>query len=379
MASPINTTNLDRYAMVDHYAIDSHKLIYHPERVAQLIDVKDDWEKARLVYPIYVEVAPVGACNHRCTFCAVDYIGYQTRMLDVDLYRERVHEMGRLGVKSIMYAGEGEPMLHKKIHEIVKDTKNAGIDVSFTTNATVLRDEFIEVALPLISWIKISINAGTPETYAKIHRTREKDFNQVVTNLQRAVSTKRAGNLDCTLGAQALLLPENATEMAELTRLCRDDIGLDYLVIKPYSQHLFSRTHQYESMDYSPYLRLAEQLSSFNTSTFNVVFREHTMRKYNDPDRYEKCHSTPFVWAYIMADGSVYGCSAYLLDERFRYGNINEQTFQAIWGGDLRKQSFRFIRSELDIKDCRRNCRMDEVNRYLYKLLEHKVPHVNFI
>jgi radical SAM protein with 4Fe4S-binding SPASM domain len=365
--------------MVDNYAIDSHKLIYHPERVAQLIDVRDDWDKARLVYPIYVEVAPVGACNHRCTFCAVDYIGYQTHMLDVELYKERVQEMGHLGVKSIMYAGEGEPMLHKKIHQIVQDTRNAGIDVSFTTNATVLRDEFIEIALPLISWIKVSINAGTPETYSKIHRTREKDFNQVITNLQRAVSAKRAGNLDCTLGAQALLLPENATEMAELARLCRDDIGLDYLVIKPYSQHLFSQTHQYEYMDYSPYLELAEQLSSFNTNTFNVVFREHTMRKYNSPDRYEKCYSTPFVWAYIMADGSVYGCSAYLLDERFRYGNINEQTFEAIWSGDLRKQSFRFIRSELDIKDCRRNCRMDEVNHYLYKLLEHKVPHVNFI
>jgi radical SAM protein with 4Fe4S-binding SPASM domain len=124
---------------------------------------------------------------------------------------------------------------------------------------------------------------------------------------------------------------------------------------------------------------MAKELEDINTESFNVVFRNHTMQKHISSDRYDKCYSTPFVWGYIMADGSVYGCSAYLLDKRFEYGNINHQTFQAIWEGDKRKANFEFIREELDIKDCRRNCRMDEVNRYLHNLIEDKVPHVNFI
>jgi hypothetical protein len=61
------------------------------------------------------------------------------------------------------------------------------------------------------------------------------------------------------------------------------------------------------------------------------------------------------------------------------YGNINEQTFKEVWEGKKREENFNFVRKQLDIKHCRVNCRMDEVNRYLFNLREGLLEHVNFI
>jgi radical SAM protein with 4Fe4S-binding SPASM domain len=92
---------------------------------------------------------------------------------------------------------------------------------------------------------------------------------------------------------------------------------------------------------------------------------------------YERCLALPF-WSYIDAGGGVWGCSAYLGDERFLFGNINENTFEEIWKGEKRSKAMEFVATELDTSECRRNCRMDEINRYLWDI-KNPPAHVNFI
>ena len=87
--------------MSDKYSIDSHKLIYHPE-IYQWSSAKDDWEKLKKVYPIYVEISPYGGCNHRCTFCALDYMGYENIGIEFEILKKTIGEMGAKGVKSVM-------------------------------------------------------------------------------------------------------------------------------------------------------------------------------------------------------------------------------------------------------------------------------------
>lgn len=355
---------------MDRYHIDSHKLFYHVSRV-------NDWLEGKNIYPIYAEISPSGTCNHRCIYCALDFLEYQPRFLDSNLLAERLSEMASHGLKSIMYAGEGEPLLHKKIGDIINHTKKVGIDVAITTNGVLFREELIESTLGNITWIKVSINGATRETYAKIHKTSPDNLDRVIKNLSYAAKIRKDNGYTCTLGMQIILLPENWHEVVLLAQRAKD-IGMDYLVVKPYSQHPLSKTTTYKDIKYNEYLHLADTLNAFNNSHFSVIFRINTMKKWDEGRRnYRHCLALPF-WSYIDAGGTVWGCSAYLNDERFCYGNIYENTFEKIWECEKRGKSVRWVEGKLDTNQCRVNCRMDEINRYLWDL-RHPPEHVNFI
>lgn len=355
--------------MEDPYLIDSHKMMYHSERIAQ-------WQRDPLhTYPLYIEISPVGHCNHRCTFCAVDYIGYKARSLDVDILMRRLSEMSQLGVKSVMYAGEGEPMLHKSIDDIVVHTAAMGIDVAFTTNGTLL-NKVISV-LEHIKWIKVSMNGG-PESYAKIHQTKDSDYERVWANLRSAVIQQSSRPARCTIGIQCVVLPENVGDLEGLIDRA-EQTGLDYVVFKPYSQHKSSITRTYEEIRYDEETKAAlAALTKFSTSTFKVITRSTAMEDWNVGNHsYSTCHATPYFWAYVMASGDVYSCSAYLLNDEFNMGNINSSSFSEIWLGDKRQRHLEAMKT-LDISQCRLNCRMNQVNKYLDKVIKGN-SHAAFI
>lgn len=355
---------------MDKYKIDSHKLMYHIPRLHAWLDEK-------LVYPVYIEISPSGACNHRCTFCALDYVGYQKRYLETTRLKAILSEMGQLGVKSVMFGGEGEPLLHKEICDIVVHARRSGIVTAFTTNGVLLRKSLADKILPQTEWIKVSCNAGTRETYARIHRTRQTDFDAVIENMAYAAELKHKQGYLCALGVQLLLLPENGKEVLQLAAKA-SDIGMDYLVIKPYSQHFLSKTEKYKNITYKKWLHLANELARFNNEHFKVIFRLDTMQKWDTGVRsYERCLALPF-WSYLDAGGNIWGCSAFLGEKQFWYGNIYENSFQKIWESETRLRSLRWTENEFDINQCRINCRMDKINRFLWEL-RHPPEHVNFI
>ena len=362
---------------MDKYSLDGHKMQYHLDRTLQWLNAKTLEEKLN-VYPIYVEISPVGFCNHRCTFCAVDYVGYVPNILNTDVLKTHIKEMAECGIRSIMFAGEGEPLLHKDLSTIINYTKEVGIDVGITTNGVLLTEDFLDSCLRSITWIKVSLNAGDKETYSKIHQTKPEDFNKVWNNLAVACVKRDFGEFNTTIGIQLVLLPENIAGV-ETAVLDAKHCGLDYLVIKPYSQHLKSITHLYEGIKYGDATNMALELAKHNDKDFEVVTRYISMQNHDSEERgYSTCYSTPFLWAYIMSTGDVYGCSAYLLDPQFRYGNIREAGFKTVWTGNARAKSINFMENSLDISKCRKNCRMNKINRYLWDI-KNPNPHKNFI
>lgn len=356
--------------MIDSFRIDSTKIHFHPQRVTQWIEGHDDWEKAKSIYPIYAEITTSAACNHRCTFCSVDSIGYPQILINRDKLAWSMREMGAKGVKSVMFAGTGEPLLHPEINEIVEDAGEAGLDVAFTTNGVLLHKlETIKEC----EWIKISMNAGTRDSYAAIHQTNPKDWDSIWRHLPGVIGRKGG----CKVGIQAVVLPENYKDLYRLAEMARG-VGADYLVLKPYSQATFSIV-QRGDIDYSSiHGELLKIQMDYSTPIFEVVVRTNAItNEITGKHNFDKCRATPFTWVYLMADGRVFTCSAHLLDPKFCIGNINLLSFPNIWEGPSRKKQWEMMK-EFDIHNCRLSCRMAQTNTYLEQL-ELGVPHANFI
>lgn len=345
--------------------IDGHKLNYHSDKVA-------DWLRGKKVYPVYVEIGTTSACNHRCTFCALDFTGYKGESLDTKVLAEALADMGKNGVRACMFGGEGEPTLHKDFSFLVEHAKKSGLDVALTTNGVPFTRKKAEQCLRYLSWVKFSIDAGTPETYAKLHGTKLVDFERLMDNVRASVDIKNSNGYHVTIGTQILLMGDNAGEVISLAERVKN-LGVDYLVVKPYSQHPYS-LHKV-GVDYSNFSSLQQKLETLNSKDFEVIFRSETMLKLDVERTYSACHGASF-FALIDAKGNVIPCNLFYGKEDFYYGNLYKSTFSEIWEGERRQGILGRLCKGTE--NCRENCRLDAVNRYLH-LLSNPPGHVNFI
>jgi len=345
--------------------IDNHKLMYHPARVAE-------WKEKGDCYPLYVEIGPTDSCNHKCVFFFFFWVKSGGNSLDKEVMLSTLQDMAEHKVKSVMFAGEGEPLLHKNISLFVQRAKDYGIDVSMSTNGVLFNKEKIEECMPSLSWVRFSIDAGNAKTYSEIHKTKKEDFNKSLDNIREAVNFKERNNLGTIIGAQFLLIPQNIKETLTFANLFKE-IGVDNIQIKPYSQHPNSINRLI--VKYEDYTYLGEKLKKLNSDNFKVFFREKTIDRLKTTP-YSECYGLPF-FALIDSIGNIIPCNLFYESEEFTYGNLYEKSFSQIWESEQRKDVREKLRKK-GCSECREGCRLDVINRYLHRI-KNPNPHDNFI
>lgn len=353
--------------MADNIRMDSHKLIYHPEVVAR-------WMKGENIYPIELEIALTGSCNHRCIFCAYAYRKYNPDRFDTILLLNNLREVSSKGVKSVVYAGDGEPLLHRDAPEIINKTKEYGLDVALSTNGVLFTPEVSKECLKSLTWMRFSVAGIKEDTYRKIHQSQPKDLSKVLSNMQAAVECKKSNQLKSTIGVQLLLLPENKDEIVQMAKEMKR-IGVDYFTVKPFA-HNPQNQHLIQA-DYREMMELRKEIKDLEREDFKIYFREHSMKKLEQSRCYGHCWALPFM-VYIDEKGSVFPCERILGRKEFQYGNLYEKSFCEIWESEQKKIAFqKLFQMNLD-ENCGTLCRMDEMNRYLDEL-KNPGEHVNFI
>jgi len=125
--------------------------------------------------PRSVAINAVPQCNYHCMKC--QYHSPKQRAnrsfaspMDLDRFRvllEKCKAYHRL--TSVSPTISGEPLLHPKIHEIVRMIKDAGYACGFATNGSLLTEAMTERLLDAgIDSLAFSVDASSPETYAKL-------------------------------------------------------------------------------------------------------------------------------------------------------------------------------------------------------------------
>ena len=174
-----------------------------------------------------------------------------------------------------------------------------------------------------------------------------------------------------------MIIEENLKDIENAVNLF-SDIGVDYIVFKPFSKH--PQMEKIKDINYTKdTLDYIEDICGKNKERINIIFRRNSFEKYIEKSKqFERCYALTF-WGYIDSKGDFYTCSIFLGDERFKAGNIYDDNIKNILFSGKRKSSIDYGLNWLEIaKECRVNCRMARVNEFL-EMLSHKPEHINFV
>jgi len=330
----------------------SIKLLHHFDKVSEFLT-------SGFTTPVMWELDLTYSCNHNCIGCydfgAGGRISDGIQSLDLNTAKNYVDQIYDLGAKSICLTGGGEPLLFKDLIDIIVYIKNKGLEISLTTNGSKLNKENIPVILNNCTWVRISLDAGTDETFKKIHRSN--DFNLVIDNIKEIVKTSKEINSKCTIGVGFLTCNDNIHDMITATDLCKS-MGVDYIQFRSF--HL--------NYDY-PYP--IEECRLLQDDNFKVYCLEYKYDKHQK--EYEKCYAQHF--SGVISLHKVFICCHFRNIKEYEIGDLRKKSLNDIWNSENRLNLIK----RLDLKKCITGCRLDSVNIVLSTLVENKKIHKNFI
>lgn len=192
MENKARTADLSRIFQ-DHDDQGSHV----GKRLNRMVDTAERSETPPI--PRQIQIETTNICNHACDFCAYPDMVRPKAVMKPELFRRLVKEAYELGSREIGLFAGAEPLTCKSLEEFIAYCTEVGYEYMYisTNGALATPERFRKLLDAGLSSIKFSINAGTRESYARVHG--KDDFDKVLANV-RFVSEYRG-----TLGRRVYL------------------------------------------------------------------------------------------------------------------------------------------------------------------------------
>ena len=364
---------------------------YSPFKVVHHLDRLDKLKTGKQPVPSQVQLVISDVCNHDCSFCAYRMSGYtssenfsivneSTQKINSNPNRkipykkcvEIIEDCKNMGVNAIQFTGGGEPTTHKDHQKIFQKVIDLEMDLALITNGAILKDEVINT-LVHAKWVRVSVDAGTPETYSKIRKVRRDKFSQTLLNIERLIEAKnRKKNSDLLVGAGFVVDKNNYKEVYEFAKIA-SEIGVDNIRI---GAIFTSKGFEYHREHHSAVVDQIERVKSdFQTDDFIIfdAFKDRIDDLVHESPDYENCGYMHFD-TYIGGDLNVYSCCNNAYSKHGYMGSIQSQSFKDFWNSDEKKKMY----DSLKATDCKR-CMFNAKNKFINYLLSDNPVHVNFV
>lgn len=329
------------------------------------------WETGKSDYlkpPVGAAIDLTTTCNLFCKHC----LGTHSRKLGLTLDTSEVIKIIDLlndwGVKSVCFAGGGEPTIHKDFHEIISHAGASNMEVGMSTNGLMLKNDKVRNSIVKNArFCGVSVDAAKAETWGISKNVNPDLFYDLIKGCVKTINDiKGAENINgipLDFVFKFLINFENQYEIYDACKLAKD-IGFKTFFARPVA---FEKTSAYGGDSGGVFnipiiksqVKRCQGLISddFKVYTsFNRVDSEFR-RTFN----FNKCHSTPLMIT-ICADGYWYSCIDHRYHEGFRMCHWSK--ILDYWGGGEHRD---FVNS-IDLSKCSR-CAGGNYNEQIEKCI----------
>lgn len=192
------------------------------------------------VHKLYIEVTTI--CNLHCRMCIRNAWGDPEAMMSMDTFQHLVKSLDGLpNLKTVVFAGFGEPLIHPHLLEMIEAVRNRVLAVTISTNGLLLRPHISRELVRLgVDRVTVSVDGVKPETYAGI---RGAMLSEVIENIGSLNEIKNElGQLCPSLSIEFVAQQSNIAELVELSRLATRLNAARVVVsnILPYTEDMLS-------------------------------------------------------------------------------------------------------------------------------------------
>lgn len=304
-------------------------------------------------------------CNLKCFYCYNEKAEVEKITLSIDVIKKVADDFKNLGVKRVAITG-GEPFNNKKWFDIAKEFYIRNIEVVFSTNGTLVKNDDIKKLKLINSKLQISLD-GDNETMYSISKGLNV-YDKVINLSMKLLKNDIPFNLACVVGKHNLNQVDNLIEIS-------DEFGIN-ISFNFYSDTMNDH-HKDLALNVDEKNMFIEKINMHNKNCNNMKRISIPLPPLLNPDYIYNEVNTGCGLARnvvgILANGDVTICGPASSSKELIAGNINRTRFIDIWNDSILFNELRKIKCE-DLEGickicpfkayCLGSCRLTSFEKY---------------